>query len=157
MTLQEIQYFITVAECGSVGKAAKRLFTSASTISESLIELERECKLQAFIRGSRGMSLTQEGEGLLIELYEIQRKLNYLKEKYEKQEQVRYSLSVVAQHHICGMDSFLTFIRMHSDASYALSYKESSTPVVLSAVENGRADIGIVFLRNKAPNSSKKN
>lgn len=145
MTLQQIQYFITVAECGSVGRAAKKLFTAQSTISESLIELERECRIQAFIRGSRGMSLTREGEELLIELSEIQRKLDYVKEKYGNQEQVHYSLSVVAQHHICGMDSFLAFARMHRSASYVLGYKESSTPVVLRTMEDGRADIGIIF------------
>lgn len=145
MTLQQIQYFIAVAECGSVGGASKRLFTAQSTISEALIELERECRIQAFIRSSRGMLLTREGEELLIELSEIQRKLDYVKEKYSNREQVHYSLSVVAQHHICGMDSFLSFAGLHRSASYVLGYKESSTPVVLRTMENGRADIGIIF------------
>lgn len=156
MTLQQIQYFITVAECGSVGKAAKKLFTAQSTISEALIELEKECKIQAFIRGSRGMSLTREGEELLIELSEIQRKLDYVKEKYEKQEQAQYSLSVVAQHHICGMDSFLSFIGTHRSANYVLSYKESSTPVVLRTVETGSADIGIMFFTEQSKRQFKK-
>lgn len=156
MTLQQIQYYITVAQCGSVGKAAKKLFTSASTISESLSELEKEYNIQAFVRGSRGMSLTREGEDLLIELYEIQRKLNYLNEKYKNREEVFYSLSVVAQHHICGMDSFLSFVRMHRDAGYGLGYKESSTPVVLNSVEIGKSDIGILFYSKQSSKQFKK-
>lgn len=156
MTLQQILYFITVAECGSVGQAAKKLFISASTISESLAELEKEYNVQAFVRGSRGMALTREGQDLLLELSAIQQKLNYLSERYKNKEQIHCSLDVVAQHHICGMDSFLSFVNMYSNANYDVSYKESSTTVVLNEVELGRADVGIAFCTVQSSKQFKK-
>ena len=112
MTLQQILYFITVAECGSVGQAAKKLFISASTISECLAELEKEYSVQAFVRGNRGVALTRGGQDLLLVLSAIQQKLNYLSERYKNKEQIHCSLDVVAQHHIWGMDSFLSFVKI---------------------------------------------
>lgn len=40
MTLQQIRYFIAVAECGSISAAAKKLFISQSSISEAIKEIE---------------------------------------------------------------------------------------------------------------------
>ena len=40
MTLQQIKYFITVAESGSISGAAKRLFTAQSSISSAVKEIE---------------------------------------------------------------------------------------------------------------------
>ena len=40
MTLQQIRYFISVAESGSISEAAKRLFTAQSSISSAIKEIE---------------------------------------------------------------------------------------------------------------------
>ena len=40
MTLQQIKYFISVAESGSISEAAKRLFTAQSSISSAIKEIE---------------------------------------------------------------------------------------------------------------------
>lgn len=41
MTLQQIRYFISVAESGSISEAAKRLFTAQSSISSAIKEIEK--------------------------------------------------------------------------------------------------------------------
>ena len=40
MTLQQIRYFISVAESGSISEAAKRLFTAQSSISSARTQRE---------------------------------------------------------------------------------------------------------------------
>ena len=67
MTLQQIRYFISVAESGSISEAAKRLFTAQSSISSAIKEIENTYDITAFIRESTGVRLTRSGEELLIE------------------------------------------------------------------------------------------
>ena len=55
MTLQQIRYFIAVAECGSISAAAKKLFISQSSISEAIKEIESTYGITAFNRHSRGI------------------------------------------------------------------------------------------------------
>ena len=50
MTLQQIKYFINVAESGSISEAAKRLFTAQSSISSAVKEIENTYGITAFIR-----------------------------------------------------------------------------------------------------------
>lgn len=82
MTLQQIRYFIAVAECGSISAAAKKLFISQSSISEAIKEIESTYGITAFNRHSRGIQLTRDGDELLVELMRIQHHLEYLDERY---------------------------------------------------------------------------
>ena len=110
MTLQQIRYFISVAESGSISEAAKRLFTAQSSISSAIKEIENTYDITAFIRESTGVRLTRSGEELLIEFKGILSRLDYLDEKYNGSKKRPLGLSVSAQHHICGMASFISVI-----------------------------------------------
>lgn len=46
MTLQQLRYALTIAGCGSMNEAAKRLFLSQPSLSETVKELEQEIGLQ---------------------------------------------------------------------------------------------------------------
>ena len=53
--------FYTVAQCGSISAAARRLYISQPAISKSISSLENELQTHLFERTSRGVSLTEEG------------------------------------------------------------------------------------------------
>ena len=64
-----------------------------------------------FIRESTGVRLTRSGEELLIEFNGILSRLDYLLMRNITSFQKRpLGLSVSAQHHICGMASFISVI-----------------------------------------------
>ena len=42
MTLQQLKYALTIADCGSMNEAAKQLFISQPSLSETMKELETE-------------------------------------------------------------------------------------------------------------------
>lgn len=150
MTLQQIRYFIAVAECGSISAAAKKLFISQSSISEAIKEIESTYGITAFNRHSRGIQLTRDGDELLVELMRIQHHLEYLDERYSMRQKRQDVLSVATQHHICGLDSFAAFLSESQEDTYWMEFLECSTPKVLSEVENNAADIGIVFFNAEA-------
>lgn len=147
MTLQQIKYFITVAESGSISEAAKRLFTAQSSISSAVKEIENTYGITAFIRESTGVHLTRSGEELLIEFKGILSRLDYLDEKFNGSPKRPLGLSVSAQHHICGMASFVSVINRLNEnyGSYHCGFYECRTSEVLDRVERGLDDLGIIF------------
>ena len=65
MTLQQLKYALTIADCGSMNEAAKQLFISQPSLSETMKELETEIGLDIFLRSNRGIVITPEGEEFL--------------------------------------------------------------------------------------------
>ena len=59
-----MEHFLAVAEEGSFTGAAARLFMVQSSLSASLLALERELGTDLFIRGRRGSELTDAGRAL---------------------------------------------------------------------------------------------
>ena len=65
MDLRHARTFVTVAELGTVSKAALRLRVAQPALSRQIIQLEQELGLQLFDRVGRRLLLTGEGEQLL--------------------------------------------------------------------------------------------
>ena len=61
MEVRVLKYFLAVAREQSFSKAAEALFLSQPTLSRQLRDLEDELGKQLFIRGSRKITLTEEG------------------------------------------------------------------------------------------------
>jgi len=67
-TLRQLEYFVAVAEAGSVTRAAASVHLSQSAMSAALADLENALSVQLLVRHhARGISLTPAGRELLIE------------------------------------------------------------------------------------------
>lgn len=60
--LSSYRIFYVVAKCGNISKAAKELYISQPAISKSIRKLEESLETTLFIRSSKGVRLTDEGE-----------------------------------------------------------------------------------------------
>lgn len=65
MDLNHLKTFVIVADEKSITQAARRLFTTPSSISMHIKHLEDELGVQLFVRSTRGMQLTEKGQILL--------------------------------------------------------------------------------------------
>jgi len=65
MDVRHARTFVTVAELGTVSKAAQHLRVAQPALSRQIIDLERELGLKLFDRVGRRLLLTGEGEQLL--------------------------------------------------------------------------------------------
>ena len=65
MDLKHLRTFSTVAELGSVSKAALQLRVAQPALSRQIIDLEKELGLKLFDRIGRRLLLTREGEQLV--------------------------------------------------------------------------------------------
>ncbi|MCX6477366.1 LysR family transcriptional regulator, partial [Rhodococcus sp. (in: high G+C Gram-positive bacteria)] len=55
MDRRHLEYFLALADRGSISAAARGLGVSQPTISEALARMEKECGLTLVRRGSRGV------------------------------------------------------------------------------------------------------
>lgn len=65
MDIENIRYFVTSAECGSISAASEMLYTSQPHVSQVIKRLENELGAVLFERGPEGVRLTSAGEEAL--------------------------------------------------------------------------------------------
>lgn len=64
-TIRQLQYFVAVAENGSVSRAAHTLAISQSAVTEAVKFLEGDLGVKLFERHSRGLNITHKGHQFL--------------------------------------------------------------------------------------------
>ena len=65
LELRHLRVFVAVVDSGGHTRAARSLGVSQSTVSETLISLERTLGTELFRKGTKGLALTRSGEALL--------------------------------------------------------------------------------------------
>ncbi|WP_026555120.1 LysR family transcriptional regulator [Arthrobacter sp. 35W] len=71
MNLRRLELFVAVAEELHFNRAAERLHMAQPPLSQQIRKLEEECKTQLFVRNSRNVQLTADGELLLTHARKI--------------------------------------------------------------------------------------
>lgn len=66
-----LKYVVSVAENGSINKAAEELHVAQPNLSRVVREMEAELGIQFFRRSSRGMMLTPDGELFVSQAHKI--------------------------------------------------------------------------------------
>ncbi|TNH06798.1 LysR family transcriptional regulator [Testudinibacter sp. TR-2022] len=71
MDIKPLRYFLALAKTGSISAAAEYLHLTQPTLSRQLADLEYKLDTQLFVRGSRRITLTEDGEKLRHRAEEI--------------------------------------------------------------------------------------
>src|SRR5262245_4765319 len=144
MNLRHTRTFVTVAELGTVSKAALRLRIAQPALSRQISDLEQELGLKLFDRVGRRLVLTGEGEQLLMDCRGL---LNYASAVGERAQQLRRGdvgvLRVAATPlHIEGVFSrFLPCFAQHYP-NVQVEVMEASGLEILAMLERGEGHVG---------------
>lgn len=145
MTLQQLKYALTIAGCGSMNEAAKQLFLSQPSLSESIRELESEIGLQIFLRSNRGIVITPEGEEFLGYARQVTEQFGLLKAKYiEKKTKEKFSVSM--QHYTFAVKAFVETVKKAGMDRYEFAVHETTTYDVMENVRNFKSEVGVLYL-----------
>ena len=153
MTLQQIRYMITIAETGSLGKAAEKLFISQPSLTSAVKEMEKELGTPLFHRGSKGVTLTAEGVRFLPYARQVEAQYLNLMEAFGKIEKRKTRFAVSTQHYSFAVKAFVEMARQVDVAEYELAIRETRTREVIFDVSTLRSEIGVLYMNesNRKP------
>lgn len=145
MTLQQIKYVITIAEKGSMSKAADSLFITQSALSCAIRELELETGVSIFLRTARGVTLTPDGTEFLMYANRVYQQYELLQEKYGKNGNVKRKFGVSTQHYSFAVKAFVEMVKRFDTLTFDFAIRETKTLEVISDVGSMKSEIGILY------------
>ena len=84
MTLQQIRYCLTIAESGSMNRAAETLYVTQHALTGAIQELATELGITIFNRTNKGIFISREGEEFLGYARQVLEQTTILEDKYKK-------------------------------------------------------------------------
>lgn len=146
MTLQQLKYVISIAEHGTLSRAAEHAFISQPSLSESLRELEKELGIQLFTRTNRGLLITTEGSEFLAYARQVVEQYALLEGKYIKKQSSKKEFAVSTQHYSFAVKAFIQMAKGLDIETYHLAIRETKTHEVIDDVRELRSELGILYL-----------
>ena len=144
MTLQQIHYALTIEECGSMNKAAEKLFMVQSALTASMKELEKEVGITIFVRGPKGVTPTPEGREFLNDIRGLEGHYCTLVHKYEGDGNYKRKFAVSTQHYSFAVNAFIKMAKQYDVNEFDFAVRETRTRDVIEDVGSLRSEIGIL-------------
>mgnify|MGYP005900719649 CR=1 FL=1 len=148
MTLQQLTYLVTVADCGNITEAAEKLFISQPSLSAAIHNLEKEMGVTAFTRSNKGVTVTREGEELLSFARMLLEQADNMKEHFGNGERRTPKFSVSCQHYSFAVNAFVDLIKEYDADQYSFIIRETQTGEIIEDVARMRSEIGLLFLND---------
>ncbi|RDU24150.1 LysR family transcriptional regulator [Anaerosacchariphilus polymeriproducens] len=145
MTLQQLKYVVTVAEKGTISEAAKSLFISQPSLTNSIKELEQEMNINIFSRTNKGIVISNEGDEFLGYARQILEQSELLEDKYKVSKKHRKRFSVSTQHYSFAVNAFVDVIKMYGEEQYDFTLRETQTFEIIQDVSLLKSELGILY------------
>lgn len=146
MTLQQINYLLTIAECSSMNKAAEKLFIAQPTLTGAVREVEKEIGISVFHRTHRGVTPTVEGEEFLLRIRRVYQQYEEVMESYGDDVKCRRKFAVSMQHYSFAVNAFIRMAKHYDSNQFDLALRETKTIDVINDVSTLKSEIGIIYI-----------
>lgn len=153
ITLRQLEYFVAVAEHGSIAAAAEVVHVSAVAVGAALTELERSFSVPLLVRErSKGVQLTDEGQVVLVQARDILRRVTTLPALAGVHAQRPTTLRLG----IFGASSALVLpavARYFAELTppVPVEFKDGSLDELAEMMNQGELDVVVGFLNQLAP------
>jgi DNA-binding transcriptional LysR family regulator len=150
MDLRHLRTFVTVAEQGTVSKAALRLRITQPALSRQIRDLEQELELKLFDRVGGRLLLTSEGEQLLADCQVLLGQVGSLGERAKLLRRGDIGLLKVATSPQQMEGVFSTFLHRYAERypNVKVKFIEAVGLEILALVERGEVHLGISLMRS---------
>ena len=144
MTLQQIKYILGVADTVSFNKASEKLFISQPSLTSSVHDAEAELGFQIFNRSTRGVTVTERGQGFINDARDLYLRYEELLKKHCGT--VKKNFSVSTLYYAFARKAFVEIVKKYSIQGYDFAFCEKKASDVISDVANESSTIGILYL-----------
>lgn len=143
MDLRRLRYFIAVAECGNISKAAQKIFLTQPALSRQIKTLEDEIGQPLIERLANSIRLTPTGEALLKEARDLLRHADEALTRVRACGQsvrlrIGYAPSLASGVLSCAVEHF---VQKHADVGVELF--DLSSQEMLDGLQADTLDVGI--------------
>ena len=150
INLKHLEYFIKVAQLGSINKAAQALFISQPYLGKIINDLEYEAGCLLLNRSNHGVTLTPEGEEFERRAANVLAEVAQLWQRSAKGSGDFSHLSVSMTKFSHVMESFIEVIMNHRDQPEFTHRLYGGNPEdVIEDVLSGRATVGIIHFDSR--------
>lgn len=154
MTLNQLRYFVTVAEALHFGRAAAKLRISQPALSRQISQLERDLKVKLLVRTKRKVVVTDSGNAFFSRALETIRQADksvLVAQRAERGESGKIRISTVGSLPFSRMlPSLLNEFRtLYPDVELYL--KEARTKEQLQKIQEEETDVGFARLPIRTP------
>ena len=148
MTLQQLKYIITIADCNSMNKAAGQLFISQPSLSAAVRELEEEIGITIFHRSNKGIVVTVEGNEFLGYARQLIQQYKLINERYIKKDLGKKKFSVSMQHYSFAVKAFVELVKQFGMDEYEFAVHETKTFEVIENVRHFYSEVGVLYMND---------
>lgn len=146
MTIQQLNYVITISEAGSINKASEMLYISQPSLTESVKDLEKELGITIFLRSGRGVTLTPEGADFILYARQVVNDYQELIGRYGNSGNIKKKFGVSTQHYSFAVKAFVELVKEFDTSRYEFAIRESRTRDIIYDVQTLRSEIGIIYM-----------
>ena len=144
--LELYRVFKEVADEGSVSAAAKNLYISQSAVSQTIKQLEGQLGVRLFIRGTRGVTLTNEGKTLYTYVHSAISLIENGENKIAQTKNLELGELVIAASDTITSRYLMKYLKtFHGQyPKIRLRVMNGTSSEVISMLKVGKADIAFV-------------
>lgn len=144
MELKQLQYFQACAECKSLTRAAELLYTTQPHVSMVVKSLEKEIGVPLFVRKSKGVELTKDGERIYDYAVNTLKNVNLILEAGRLGGEQSFGIATNPSSNMAVL--FSQFYNQQYHKGIRLRYKECGAEQMIELLHKRDYELGFVFV-----------
>lgn len=142
MEIKQLEYFVTAHNCGSLSKAAAKLFTTQPNVSRVIKLFEQELGSPLFERTSKGLKLTAYGKSIYSYAENILKNVNLITDTNSISSNNNFSVATYPS----NIMSWLLVELYQKNLDMILSHQQSTVEEITIQVSQGFSELGILYV-----------
>lgn len=149
MQRRNLEYFVTVVDCGSISAAAQKLLVAQPSLSRTINAMEKQMHCRLLERTGRGVVPTATGQQLYYYARSILDKFQMLERLYHGGEEQLVSRLHVSVALLFLKDSLLeNFYHQMDTPDAEICFYETTLEPLLEQVAEGRSEFGLAVVND---------
>ncbi len=144
MNILHLKYAVSIAEYGSINKAAEEIRVAQPNLSRVVKELEADLNIAIFRRTARGMELTPDGERFIAQARNILKQVDEMEEMYKAGKPGKLQFSISAPRASYISDAFTQFSTKLGKDDAEIFYQETNSQQAIRNILEVGYNLGII-------------